>query len=196
MSDALNSDHDEARALHRVVRAMHDGECPKCHKVHDSSAMRTAWQSDHMGSPLVWVKGWKCPSCGFRIMQQVAEAALLQFAKFMDRNCDIFEEWQTRWLQEHYPRQSVLRFTEPVFVLRETCHGGVAGGHNRAFLRLQQLSFVRIESTKGSETCTIILTETPEGYERLCGVPCNSFVVENGSDVEEAASSLRGSSCE
>lgn len=35
----LNLDHDEARALHRIVRAMHDGECPKCHTLSDSRRM-------------------------------------------------------------------------------------------------------------------------------------------------------------
>jgi hypothetical protein len=35
----LNLDHDEARALHRIVRAMHDGECPNCHSIHDAREM-------------------------------------------------------------------------------------------------------------------------------------------------------------
>lgn len=42
----LNSDvepHDVARALHRVVRAMHDGECPQCHSIFSSGAMREAY---------------------------------------------------------------------------------------------------------------------------------------------------------
>jgi len=38
-NEGLNLDHDEARALHRVVRAMHDGECPKCHTLHDARDM-------------------------------------------------------------------------------------------------------------------------------------------------------------
>jgi uncharacterized protein YhaN len=40
VSDNLNLDHDEARALHRIVRAMHDGECPKCHRVHAAEDMQ------------------------------------------------------------------------------------------------------------------------------------------------------------
>lgn len=37
---ALDVDHFErVRSLHRVVRAMHDGECPKCHTLHDSRKM-------------------------------------------------------------------------------------------------------------------------------------------------------------
>lgn len=51
---ALDVDHfEKVRSLHRVVRAMHDGECPKCHTLHDSREML---QYD---SPQV-----RCKQCG------------------------------------------------------------------------------------------------------------------------------------
>jgi ribosomal protein L37AE/L43A len=82
-SETLNIDHDEARALHRVVRAMHDGECPKCHKVFDAKRMREAA-----------VNGWRCPSCMFLIRKEEADAVFAIFAPFMERNLAIFEEWR------------------------------------------------------------------------------------------------------
>lgn len=91
MSDGLNLDHDEARAIHRVVRAMHDGECPKCHNIHNAEEMRVK------RSP--W--GWKCPLCDFAITEAEGDAALAQFATFMDRNLAVFE----RWREAHFPKE-------------------------------------------------------------------------------------------
>jgi hypothetical protein len=82
-SPALNLDHDEARALHRIVRAMHDGECPKCHKVHDSRRMREGA-----------VTGWRCPNCSFLITRTEADEVFRIFAPFMERNLAIFEKWR------------------------------------------------------------------------------------------------------
>ena len=79
----LNHDHDEARALHRVVRAMHDGECPKCHRLHPAEVML-------VGPPM----GHQCPSCGFSISTAESEAALAEFGKFMDANLAVFEKWR------------------------------------------------------------------------------------------------------
>lgn len=81
--DGLNLDHDEARAVHRVVRAMHDGECPNCHKLHSSAAMQSG-------------SGHECPSCGFTISSDESAAAMLEFARFMDRNLAVFWEWSWR----------------------------------------------------------------------------------------------------
>lgn len=81
---SLNLDHDEARALHRIVRAMHDGECPKCHKVHSSTLMR------HTAS----FEGWKCPDCGFFVSDEEAADVLQIFAPFMERNLAVFEKWR------------------------------------------------------------------------------------------------------
>jgi len=88
---ALDVDNFEvARSIHRVVRAMNDGECPKCHIIVSSDRMRRYTQS--MFSPdsgdLV------CPECSFRITKVEQDAAIATFAPVMGRNLDIFEEWR------------------------------------------------------------------------------------------------------
>lgn len=101
----LNSDHTDARALHRVVRAMHDGECPKCHKVHPSDKMPFEdWVYTDMSvyPPFgrVAKSGWRCPSCQFEITTEEGEAALAEFAVFMERNLEIFETWRRKRRKE------------------------------------------------------------------------------------------------
>ena len=100
MSDTLNLDRDEARALHRIVRAMHDGECPKCHAVHPSERMRYRLQgfTDENGNHYPFAtreSGWQCPSCRFKVTQDEADAVLKIFAPFMERNLAIFEQWRS-----------------------------------------------------------------------------------------------------
>lgn len=82
---------ERARALHRVVRAMHDGECPSCHQL---------WTSEQVRAPNG--DGHECPGCGFVISAEESREALKEFAVFMDRNLDIFEHWRKRFL--HPPR--------------------------------------------------------------------------------------------
>jgi hypothetical protein len=94
----LNHDHDEARSLHRIVRAMHDGECPKCHSVYASDQMREhfghlARESGSVLSEEMLV-GWACPQCDFHITHAEATAVFQIFAPFMDRNLAIFEHWR------------------------------------------------------------------------------------------------------
>ena len=84
----LNLDHDEARALHRIVRAMHDGECPCCHNVHPSELM--TWL-DRAGPN---IRGWKCPTCTFSVTKEEADAVFEIFAPFMERNLAVFEKWR------------------------------------------------------------------------------------------------------
>jgi len=93
MSDSnkvLDLDYSEARSLHRVVRAMHDGECPKCHRVYPAEAMRVTKQ-EHL--PPESRIGWRCPGCGYKIKQKTGEAALKTFGILMDKNREIFDAW-------------------------------------------------------------------------------------------------------
>lgn len=94
MSDAnpLNLDHDEARALHRIVRAMHDGECPQCHDVFDAREMRRTYA--RMRTTPMNQEGWECPACHFSISQMEAEEVLRLFAPFMERNLAVFRAWR------------------------------------------------------------------------------------------------------
>ena len=95
----LNLDHDLARALHRVVRAMHDGECPRCHEVYASERMRLIDHEFPTGGKLrsempITFSGWRCPNCDFRITDEEAAEVFRIFGPFMEQNLDFFTEWQ------------------------------------------------------------------------------------------------------
>ncbi len=78
---------EKARALHRVVRAMHDGHCPSC---------------GHLGSSESFVvdlhpgKGvdHKCPKCCFTVAKEEAEAALAMFRPYLRESVRVFEQWR------------------------------------------------------------------------------------------------------
>ncbi len=97
----LNNDvsAEQARALHRVVRAMHDGNCPKCGHLGPSD---TFYHADGVtryttSVPVVYDEPiHACPSCGFLITETVAKAALEAFRPFMEANVGVFEEWQAK----------------------------------------------------------------------------------------------------
>ncbi len=69
------------RALHRVVRAMHDGHCPNCG--HLEASYRFATGKDH-----------KCPKCGFFVTQDEADEALKMFHPFMKTSVALFPAWR------------------------------------------------------------------------------------------------------
>lgn len=75
----------EARSLHRVVRAMHDGHCPACG--HLGSAESFAMLGRH-----------SCPNpqCGFEITDAEAREALDLFMPAMRRNYEVFVAWRER----------------------------------------------------------------------------------------------------
>jgi hypothetical protein len=77
-------DFETARAIHRVVRGMHDGECPKCHTLFDGFCMRLENGSE------------QCPKCFFSISYEEIQAAMKAFAPVMERNLEVFEKWRER----------------------------------------------------------------------------------------------------
>ena len=81
----LNNDvtATEARALHRVVRAMHDGNCPMCGLLEASYKF-------------VDSEGHTCPRCGFFITHTEAADALETFRPFMELNVAAFEKWRAQ----------------------------------------------------------------------------------------------------
>jgi hypothetical protein len=89
----LDVDFETARSLHRVVRAMHDGECPKRHRLFESYLMRREKAADDAPRHNVTMQ---CPHCGFMITGQEADAVIAAFAPVMDRNLDVFEQWRQR----------------------------------------------------------------------------------------------------
>lgn len=79
---------ERARALHRVWRALNDGDCPKCHKYHPATQMRRVLPY----YPDAEVIG--CPSCGFAVTQAEIEAIEEMFAPAMNAAVSIFEGWR------------------------------------------------------------------------------------------------------
>ena len=79
----LDISAEEARALHRVVRAMHDGHCPSCGTLSPSEEKVSG-------------NGYRCESCGFAVSGFVAQAALQEFRPFLQRSLTVFEEWREK----------------------------------------------------------------------------------------------------
>ncbi len=78
---ALDVSLEKARALHRVWRALNDGDCPNCHTFHAATEIRRS------------EKGIQCPACLFDIsMEQIADIEKM-FAPAMDAAVAIFHEW-------------------------------------------------------------------------------------------------------
>jgi len=109
----LQNDADaghKARALHRVVRAMHDGECPKCGHLGTSESFYYPKEVTNSGPAWSCPRGiheescrcerlvreacHMCPKCEFTITDTEAEAALKEFHPFMKPNYEIFLEWR------------------------------------------------------------------------------------------------------
>lgn len=69
-----------ARACHRIVRAMHDGACPKC-----GYADRSEHFTDNNGNH-------RCPNCEFAIPNEDVERVMAMFLPFMAESLAIFEQ--------------------------------------------------------------------------------------------------------
>ena len=78
----LDVNFEEARAIHRVVRGMHDGECPNCHRLFQSHEVHLK-NGDMI-----------CPKCKFKISHKEAEKAIEVFSIVMERNLAVFENWR------------------------------------------------------------------------------------------------------
>jgi hypothetical protein len=90
----LDIDFETARALHRVVRGMHDGECPSCHGLVESHNMRQPRRADDQQ---VGNFDLKCPGCGFTITAKEQDAAIRAFGPVMEKNLAIFQEWRRQF---------------------------------------------------------------------------------------------------
>ncbi len=100
----FNHDHNEARSVHRIIRAMHDGECPACGRIHPAEHMLVygptyvetntySYEGKRTSTRERLVIAWKCPSCAFEIDAKTAEAGLMKFRKFMLENLNVFKKW-------------------------------------------------------------------------------------------------------
>lgn len=85
---ALDVSLEKARALHRVWRALNDGDCPKCH---NAVAATDVIRPNLKGG--VWIK---CPNpdCGFHVTGEEVTEIERMFAPAMNAAVAIFEEWR------------------------------------------------------------------------------------------------------
>lgn len=81
-----------ARALHRVVRAMHDGHCPKCGHLAPSDR----FYCDFLTEEGTWKSAHTCPSCGFTISEDEAKKALVEFRPSLNKSVEVFETWKAQ----------------------------------------------------------------------------------------------------
>lgn len=80
----LDVSAEHARALHRIVRAMHDGHCPKCGHLGGAEEFRDYSTFCH-----------RCPVCEFYITSVQAEAAFKAFQPHLRRSLEVFESWRS-----------------------------------------------------------------------------------------------------
>lgn len=73
---------EKARALHRVWRALNDGDCPHCHKFHAATEIIRS------------NVGIQCPSCEFFVTCEEIEDIEKMFAPAMDAAVDVFFRWR------------------------------------------------------------------------------------------------------
>ena len=87
----IDTTAEGARALHRVVRAMHDGHCPKCGYLGPSSE----FEKHYARAPgNLAILDHKCPSCCFRVTHEESKAALEAFRPHFLKSVEVFEEWR------------------------------------------------------------------------------------------------------
>lgn len=105
MNNELNLDvdvGDQARALHRVVRAMHDGHCPSCGYLASSEEFYikgglSPYMSVHDEHNTFEQSRHQCPRCQFAITDDEAEEALELFLPYLRKSFEVFKQWQTAW---------------------------------------------------------------------------------------------------
>lgn len=89
---ALDISLEKARALHRVWRALNDGDCPKCHIYQPATEMiREPKDYGYQGKGHDRIA---CPSCGFEVTCREIQEIEEMFAPAMDAAVAIFEEWR------------------------------------------------------------------------------------------------------
>lgn len=85
----IDTTAEGARALHRVVRAMHDGHCPKCGYLGPSDLF---WKDNETGPGEDGRH--ECPVCHFTVSEIEARAALLAFRPHFLKSVEVFEGWR------------------------------------------------------------------------------------------------------
>jgi len=88
----LDVSGEHARALHRVVRAMHDGHCPKCGHLGPAEHF---WVDEKSHPSCAEDEGrHECPACHFVVTETEARAALMAFHPYLNKSVEVFERWR------------------------------------------------------------------------------------------------------
>ena len=92
----LDVSAEYARALHRIVRSMHDGHCPTCGflgpaedfwELNGNKGHQIRWES-------VQYANHECPACGFMVTYEEGRDALAAFRPHLQDSVAIFEKWR------------------------------------------------------------------------------------------------------
>ncbi len=89
-AEELNLDVDasvRARAIHRVIRAVHDGHCPEC-------MFRAPPEQFNLTLDWRTPGGYKCPNCEFYITAEEATEGLLEFKPTFAKSVAEFKAWR------------------------------------------------------------------------------------------------------
>lgn len=101
---------DEARAVHRIVRAIHDGECPKCRSLHLATEMWT--ERIVFDGKQQLVSGWQCPQCGFFVTEAEGMDAIA--AQGFSEDLAVFRRWRTLRVVQAAPAREDWRVAKPL----------------------------------------------------------------------------------
>jgi hypothetical protein len=88
----LDTKSDKARALHRVVRAMHDGHCMNCGYL----APAHQFESWVVKAGVQTQLNHKCPKCAFTVTNVEAHLALMEFQEYANKSVDVFKAWRDK----------------------------------------------------------------------------------------------------
>lgn len=96
----LDVSAEDARALHRIVRAVHDGHCPACGYLGPAemftkcNCLRNRIGTIHWPSCPMYDMRHECPQCHFTISADEAKAALRAFNPHLQKSLAVFEQWR------------------------------------------------------------------------------------------------------
>ncbi len=85
---------ERARALHRVVRAIHDGHCPRCGCLAPADKFYQSAITNPQHPLGVRPSQHKCPLCCFTVTDEEAIAALATFRPYLNNSVAVFEMWR------------------------------------------------------------------------------------------------------
>lgn len=91
----LDVSHEVSRALHRIVRAMHDGHCPRCGYLGPSKEFEKHYERAPGNLAII---DHICPKCLFTVSHEAADAALVLFRPVLNKSLAIFERWDAKRL--------------------------------------------------------------------------------------------------